>query len=79
MEITVISEAEQIEFQTLAFHHLHVRQIAYAYFREVRLSGDRTKTCKLRAVETYPVIVARMLVHESFEHLWRIIRYLHAE
>ena len=73
VESTMIAEAEQVEFQTLALYHLYVRNIADANLCEIWLTRNRAERCKLRAVETNPVIIARMLVHESLEHLWRII------
>ena len=73
MEVAMIAETEEIKFQTLALYHLYVRNIADANLCEIWLTRNRAERCKLRAVETYPVIIARMLVHESFEHLWRII------
>ena len=73
MEIAMIAETEEIKFQTLALYHLYVRNIADANLCEIWLTRNRAERCKLRAVETYPVIIARMFVHESFEHLWRII------
>ena len=73
MEVAMVAETEEIKFQTLALYHLYVRNIADANLCEIWLTRNRAERCKLRAVETYPVIIARMLVHESFEHLWRII------
>ena len=49
----MIAEAEQIEFQTLALHHLHVGHIRDAYLRKVGLTGNRAQRRKLRAVEFY--------------------------
>ena len=62
MEVTVIAEAEEIKFQALAFHHLLVGQITDADLGKVRLSRNRTQACELRTIETYPVIILRMLV-----------------
>ena len=73
MEVAVIAETEEIKFQTLALYHLYVRNIADANLCEIWLTRNRAERCKLRAVETNPVIIARMLVHESLEHFWRII------
>ena len=42
VEVSVVSEAEKIELETLAFNHLDVRDIADAELREVRLSCNRT-------------------------------------
>ena len=59
MECTMTAEAEQIKFQTLAFHHLNVGDVADTYFCKVRLSGYGAQACKFGTVETYPVIIFR--------------------
>ena len=63
VKITMVAETEEIELQALALYHLHVRDIADANLSKVWLTRDRAEGCKLRAVETYPVIIARVLVH----------------
>ena len=73
VEVSVVSEAEKIELETLALDHLHVRDIVDAEFREVRLSGNRTEGCKLRAVETHPVVIALMLVFECLQYLRSVV------
>ena len=39
MKCAMTAEAKQIKFQTLAFHHLNVGDVADTYFCKVRLSG----------------------------------------
>ena len=73
VEIAMIAEAEEIKFQTLALYHLYIRNIADANLCKVRLTCDRAEGCELRAVETYPVIVARVLVDKGLQYLWCII------
>ena len=41
MEIAVVAETEQIEFQTLALNHLFVGQIHYLDFGKIGLAGYR--------------------------------------
>ena len=43
MEITVIAETEQIQFQTFAFHHFLARNIIYDDMPEIRLTGLGTQ------------------------------------
>ena len=69
VEVAVIAEAEEIKFKTLALHHLYVGDVGYANLGEVGLTGDGAEGCKLRAVESYPIVVAGMFVYESLEHL----------
>ena len=53
VEGTMIAEAEQVEFQTLALYHLDIRDIANTDFRKVRLPRNGTEAGKFRAIETY--------------------------
>ena len=76
MEVAMVAETEEIKFQALALHHLHIRNVADANLSKVWLSRNRTKRCKLRAIESYPVVIARMLVDKSLQHLWRIIHFI---
>ena len=70
------AETEKIEFQTLTFYHFYIRNVADTYFGKVRLSGNRTQTCELRAVETYPVIIFRMLIIKGFQYFRSIILFI---
>ena len=73
VEVSVVSEAEKIELETLAFNHLDVRDIADAELREVRLSCNRTEGGELRAVEPYPVVIALVLVFECLQYLRSVV------
>ena len=73
VEIPVVAETEEIELEALALDHPAVRDIADADFRKVGLPRNRTEAGEFRAVETYPVIILRMLVLEGFQHLRSII------
>ena len=76
MEITVVTETEQIKFQALALHHPHVRQITDTDFREIRLSRNGTKAGELGEVETHPIVILRMLVDKHFDQFGRIIQLI---
>ena len=41
MKVAMVAEAEEIQFQALAFHHFHVWNVFDDDFPKVRLSGDR--------------------------------------
>lgn len=69
VEVSVVSEAEKIELETLTLNHLDVRDIADAELCKVRLPGYRTESGELRAVETHPVVIALMLVFECLQYL----------
>lgn len=76
MEIAVVTETEQIEFQALAFHHSDIRNITDSYFGEIRLSGNRTERRELRAVEPHPIVISFVPVLESLENLGSIIHFI---
>ena len=73
MKSSMIAEAEKVEFQTFAFYHFYFRNVADTYFGKVRLSGNGTQTCELRAVETYPIVIFQMLIIKSFQYFRSII------
>ena len=68
MEVSVVAEAEKVQLQAFAFHHLLVRNVADTDFGKVRLTGDGAQGGELRAVEAYPVVVVLMLVLEGFQY-----------
>ena len=73
MEVSVVAETEEVEFEALTFHHTLVGQVADAYLCKVRLAGDGAETGELGTVELYPVVVLRMLVGECFKHLGCVV------
>ena len=76
VEIPVVAETEQVQFQALAFYHPHVRNITDPDLGEVRLSSDRAQARELRAVEPYPVVVVLMLVDERLQNLRSIVTFI---
>ena len=74
MEISMISETEQVQLQRLTLHHAHIRHIGDVDCRKIRLSSNRTKTCEFRAVEFYEIIIVRMFVDKCLQNIRRIIR-----
>ena len=73
MKIAMVAEAEKIEFQALALHHALTWHIADYYACKIRLTGDRAKRCEFRAVETYHIFLARMLVDKCLKYIRAII------
>lgn len=74
MEITMISETEQIKLKALALHHALTRYVGDDDVSEVRLSRLRAQGCKFRAVKVDYIFIFRMLVFKSLKQLRRIIR-----
>ena len=59
VEVAVVSEAEQVELQALAFHHFMVGEIVDAYFGKVGLPCDGAEAGELKALEDFwGVVVA---------------------
>ena len=73
MEVSVIAEAEKIELERLALDHAHIRDVGYSDFSEIGLTRDGAERSELWTVETHPIVVFLMFVHEGFQHLWTII------
>ena len=73
VEVAVVAETEEIEFQTFALHHAPGGNVADAYFGKVWLARDGAETRELWAVEAHPVVVVGMLVFKRFEHLRRVV------
>ena len=65
MKGTMRAKAKEIELEALALDHTHVWDILYIYGSEVRLPGDRTERCKLRALEAYAIVSILMLILKS--------------
>lgn len=76
MEITVITEAEQVQLQRFAFYQTFVRYIRNVDGRKIRLSRHRTKASEFRAIKFNPVIILRVLIWERFQNLRRIIAFI---
>jgi hypothetical protein len=72
----MIAETEQIEFQTLALNHFHIRNIIDADGCKIGLPCDRAKAREFGTVERYPIVVLGMFVDEGFEHFGSIIRFV---
>lgn len=73
VEVAVVSEAEQVELQALAFHHFMVGEIVDAYFGKVGLPRDGAEAGELRAVEAHPIVVARVFVFKALEDFWGVV------
>ena len=73
VEVAMVTEREEVEFQALRLHHPLARDIENLDLRKVGLSCDGTERRKLWTVELHPVVVIRMLVHECLQHLWGIV------
>ena len=73
VEVTMVAEAEEIEFQALALHHQRAGDIIYNKVSEIRLTRLGTQRGKLGAIQGHKVLVFRVFVLKRFQHLRRII------
>lgn len=69
MEIAVIAEAEKIELQGLAFHHVLIRNIGNINGRKVRLPRLRAEAGEFRTVEFDEIVTIRVLIRDAFQKL----------
>ena len=73
MEITMVTEAEEVEFEALALHHQRTRDVIDNDMSKVRLARLGTKRGELGTVERHQIVVLRVFVLESLQHLRRIV------
>ena len=73
VKISVVTEAEKIELEAFALHHLDVRDITDSYLREIRLARDRAERGEFRTIESHPVVVARMFVDKCLQNFRSIV------
>lgn len=73
MEIPMIAEGEEIEFQALALHQFLIGDIGNINGRKIRLAGDGTQACELRTVELDKVIIVRMFVVKGLQDIGIVI------
>ena len=62
MEVAVVAETAQIEFQAFALHHLDPRDVADDDVAEVGLSGHGAQRGELRTVKRHHVFVVGVFV-----------------
>lgn len=68
VKIAVVAEAEQVQLERFALDHFNIRDVADVDRSKIRLSGDRTQTGELRAVELDEVVAVRVLVVKRFQY-----------
>ena len=73
VEIAVVAEAEQIQFQRFAFHHFHVGNVADDDGGEIGLARHRAEAGEFGADEFDEIIVALVFVVERFQHFGRVV------
>jgi len=78
MKSPVITEAEEIQLQALAFDQLLIGNISQVDGSKVRLTGYGAKAGKFGTIEFDHRIVLRMLVIEAFQHFRGIFKQIFA-
>ena len=73
MEIAVVAEREQIQFQALALDHLGARDIRDDDFAEIGLSGLGTQRRKFGTGEGHEIFVVGMLIVKGLKHLGTVV------
>ena len=72
MEVAVVAEAEEIEFQGFAFHHFDMGDVADVDGGKVGLAGHRAEAGELGADEFDEIVVVWMFVVERFQNFRRV-------
>ena len=73
MEVAMVAEAEQIQFEALALHHAYAGDVVDDDVAKVGLARFRTQRRKLRANEGYNIFVLRMFVLKSLQNIRRVV------
>ena len=83
MEIAVVAEAEEVEFQGFAFHHFDVRDVADVDGGKVGLPGHGAEAGEFGTDELDEIVVVGMFVVECFKNFGsvagRILGFLIAQ
>lgn len=74
VEIAVVAEREQIEFQRLGLHHALARDVGDDDGRKVRLPCFWAERGELGTMESDEILVFGVLVDESLKHFGGVIR-----
>ena len=73
MEVAVVAEAEEVEFEALALHHQRTWNIIYYKVSEVGLACLRAQRGKLGTIQSDKVLVLRMFIFKHLQHRGGII------
>jgi len=74
VEVTVIAEGEEIEFQALRLHHTLGRNIENLYLCKIGLTRNGTERSELGAIELHPVVILWVLILKGLQHFGCIVR-----
>ena len=69
MEVAVVAETEEIEFQALALHHLRAWDVINNKVSEIGLTRLGTQRGELGAVQGHQILVLGMFVLKRLQHL----------
>ena len=67
VEVAVVPEAEEVEFQRFTFYHVLVRDIGNINGSEIRLAGFRAQAGKFGAIEFDEIIPVCMFIGNPFQ------------
>ena len=73
VEIAVVAEREEVEFERLGLHHLLPRDVGYIDGGEVGLPCLGAERGKLGTMESNQILVVRMFVYKSFEDFGSVV------
>ena len=73
VEVAMVTETEEIEFQALALYHQRTRDVVDDNMTEVRLPCLGAKRGEFRAIQGHHILILGMLVFEGLQHFGRII------
>ena len=73
VEVAVVAEGEEIEFERLRLHHLLPRDVRDVNRGEVGLPRLGTQRSELRTMEGNQILIVWMFVYESLKHFGSVV------
>ena len=73
VEIAVVAEREEVEFERFGLHHLLPRNVGYIDGGEVGLPRLGAERGELGTMESNQILVVRMFVYKSFEDFGSVV------
>ena len=73
VEVTMVAEAEEIEFEALALHHQRTGNVINNKVAKIGLARLGAEGGELRTIQGNNILVFRMFILKDLEYLWRIV------
>ena len=73
VEVAVVAETEEVEFQALALHHQRAWDVVYNKVSKIGLTCLGAQGGKLGTIQSHKILVLRMFIFKRLQHLGHIV------